>query len=155
MNQVVTIAVPVKTAQEVLVKTEVGEFQGEPGKIVRIFLVDDSNDFVHAASRLLSANPRFRIVGCANSGHFALEQIRYLQPDLVIMDLVMPAMDGIQTLRLLKSQGSSTRVLLTSLGDGPEYHTSAEEAGAEGYVAKSDFGEEVTPLIEHLFGVAG
>ena len=155
MSQVATLTIPSVTAQEELVQTAVQGLPKEPSKIVRIYLVDDSKDFLIAADRLLSANPRFRIVGSANSGHIALEQISYLKPDLVIMDLVLPAMDGIQAIRLLKSQGSNTRVVLTSLEDGAEYHMSAEEAGAEGYLAKSEFGKEVTPFIEQLFGVAG
>jgi two-component system, NarL family, nitrate/nitrite response regulator NarL len=153
MNQVVTLAEPLKTAQERELQRDVRALQAEPAKIVHIYLVDDNNEFLLAAKRLLSSNPLFRIVGWANSGCSALEQIRHLKPDLVIMDLVMPVMDGIQAIRLLKSQDSDTRVVLISLGEGPEYHRSAEEAGAEGYLAKSEFGNDIIPFIERLFGV--
>ena len=121
------------------------------GKSVRIFLVDDNADFLLGATRFLSLTPHFQVVGTATSGRFALDQIPQLNPDLVIMDMVMPGMNGIEAARILKSQSSSIRVILTSFQEGREYQLSAEAVGADAFLSKSGFGEHVNMFIDSLF----
>src|SRR5258708_16709543 len=100
-------------------------------RTIRIFFVDDSSVFIGVASRFLSLKPEYKVVGHASSGACAIDQIRELKPDLVIMDLVMPGMSGFEATRILKSTALSPRVLVTSFSDHPEYKSSAEETGAD------------------------
>src|SRR5258706_5886314 len=151
MNDQVTISAPQK-------KAESGNFRQVPqvpelrtGKTVRIFLVDDNADFLLGATRFLSLTPHFEVVGTATSGRFAIDKIGQLNPDLVIMDMVMPGMDGIEAARIIKTESASIRVILTSFNEGQEYQMSAEAVGADAFLSKSGFGEHVNLFIESLF----
>jgi CheY-like chemotaxis protein len=74
---------------------------------IRMLMVDDSPTFLDAATTFLSRVPRFEVVGRALSGEEALEQVHQLQPDLVLLDLAMPGMDGLEVTRRLKAQSGA------------------------------------------------
>jgi DNA-binding NarL/FixJ family response regulator len=118
---------------------------------IRVLLVDDSPAFLETAARFLSTDPGIQIVGGARSGPEALEQARLLGPSLVLMDLAMHGMSGLEATRHLKAQPDAPRVIVLTLHDNLEYRAAAELARADGFVAKSDFGEKLLPLIHHLF----
>jgi len=115
-------------------------------------LVDDSHEFLDSAVRFLSADPRVMIVGHALSGDDALEQIQRLKPDLVLMDLAMPGMNGLQATSHIKAESSAPYVIILTLYDSPEYRAAAADVGADGFIIKSEFGTQVLPLIDVLFG---
>jgi DNA-binding NarL/FixJ family response regulator len=117
----------------------------------RILLVDDSAEFLDSASHFLTADPRIEIVGRACSARVALEQVSLLKPDLVLMDLSMPEMNGLEATRRLKARPDSPRVVVLTLYDHPEYRAAAAAARADGFVAKSDLGNHLLPLINRLF----
>jgi PAS domain S-box-containing protein len=118
---------------------------------IRILLVDDSPGFLQSAASFLSADPLFEIVGLALSGRDALEQVAQLHPDLVLMDLAMPEMNGLEATRHIKAQPGGPRVVILTLHDNPEYQAAAQAVGADGFVAKSEFGAQLLPLIHGLF----
>lgn len=118
---------------------------------VRILLVDDSLTFLESATRFLSVNERLKIVGRALSGGEALEQVSQLCPDLVLMDLTMPGMNGLEATRRLKARKSAPCVIILTLSDSSEYCAAAAAAGADGFVTKSEFGTALLPLIHSLF----
>ncbi|NJP05112.1 MAG: response regulator transcription factor [Chloroflexaceae bacterium] len=118
---------------------------------LRVMLVDDSSRFLSSAGRFLKADPRIHLIGRAFSGYEALEQIPHLAPDLVLMDLAMPGMSGLETTRVIKAQPQPPRVVILTSYDTPEYRTAAEQVGADGFMSKSDFGTLVLPLIDHLY----
>ncbi len=151
MNDQVTISAPQKKAESGNFRqvSQVPELR--TGKTVRIFLVDDNADFLLGATRFLSLTPHFEVVGTATSGRFAIDKIGQLNPDLVIMDMVMPGMDGIEAARIIKTESASIRVILTSFNEGQEYQMSAEAVGADAFLSKSGFGEHVNLFIESLF----
>jgi DNA-binding NarL/FixJ family response regulator len=151
MIETTTLVAPKKVADPAIKGQDSQTSQSGSGQSVRIFLVDDSADFLLGATRFLSLTPRFEVVGTATSGKFALEQIGQLKPDLVIMDLVMPGMSGIEAARILKTQTASVRLIMTSFQDGPEYQMSAREVGADAFISKSGFGEQVNTFIDSLF----
>ena len=113
--------------------------------------MDDSSIFIGVASRFLSLMPGYEVVGNASSGACAIDRIRELKPDLVIMDLAMPGMDGLEATRLLKAALCSPRVLVTSFHDTPEYRSGVEETGADGFLPKMEFGSRAVPMIEEMF----
>jgi len=117
----------------------------------RILLVDDNKEFLDSAAHFLAGDPAIEIVGQASSGRCALEQVPLLKPDLVVMDLTMPEMNGLEATRQLKAQPDGPRVILLTLHDNSEYRAAAEAAQADGFVAKSDLGLQLLPLIHTLF----
>ena len=114
------------------------------------FLVDDSPSFLQSAARFLAADERIEVVGVALSGQDALEQVAKLKPDLVLMDLNMPGMNGLEATRRLKAEPDPPRVVILTLNDTEEYRQAATEAQADGFVAKSDLGQKLLPLLESL-----
>jgi DNA-binding NarL/FixJ family response regulator len=121
------------------------------GSARRVLLVDDNAEFLDSASHFLTADQRIEIVGRACSARTALEQVPLLKPDLVLMDLSMPEMNGLEATRRLKARPDSPRVIILTLYDHPEYRAAAAAARADGFVAKSDLGNHLLPLINRLF----
>ena len=118
---------------------------------IRILLVDDSAEFIESAARFLATDPDLKIVGRAFSGWQAIEQIELLHPDLVLADLMMPEMNGLELTGLIKSRPNPPRVVIVSLYGIAEYTEAVETALADGWVAKSMFGATLLELIHRLF----
>lgn len=118
---------------------------------IRTLLVDDSTAFLESVARLLAEDARIEIVGRAMSGHAALEQVAHLQPDLVLMDWRMPAMNGLETTRAIKTRADAPRVVVLTLNDGPTFREATELAGADGFVCKLELDGQLKPLIHSLF----
>jgi DNA-binding NarL/FixJ family response regulator len=118
---------------------------------IRVLLVDDNSAFLEAAARFLATDPQIQVVGAVSSGAKALEQVKLLHPNLVLMNLTMDGMNGLEATRHLKAGLDPPRVIILTLYDNPEYRTAAELACADGFVAKSDLGDNLLPFIHHLF----
>jgi DNA-binding NarL/FixJ family response regulator len=118
---------------------------------IRVLLVDDSAEFLDSAARFLATDPALVIAGRAFSGSEALKQIELLQPDLVLVDLMMPEMNGLELTSLVKSWPSPPRVIIVTLYGITEYATASATALADGWVTKSTFGTQLLPLIHTLF----
>ena len=118
---------------------------------VRTLLVDDSPEFLGAAARFLATDPEIEIVGHALSARKAIEEVTRLQPDLVLMDVAMPGMNGFAATRQIKERPNPPRVIVLTLYDNDEYRAQARAAGADGFVAKSEFGTQLLPLIHTLY----
>ena len=102
----------------------------------RIIIADD-HYVVRAGLRLtLAAQPDLEVVGEAESGLQAVDLCRRLQPDLVLMDVNMPEMDGLEATRAIKGELHATSILITTAHEDPDYLLGAIEAGAAGYVLK-------------------
>ena len=119
--------------------------------LISILLVDDNPQFLEAARRFLKKDSRLVVSGCALSGENALQQVEQTRPDLVLLDLVMPGMNGLEVTRRLKAQPNAPRVIILTLHDHDEYRLAAQEAGADGFVIKSEVGARLIPAIQHLF----
>jgi PAS domain S-box-containing protein len=114
---------------------------------IRIVIVDDSPDFLESAVRFLSEQPELDIVGRANSGAEAIQQVDELRPDVVIMDLVMPGMNGLEACRWIKARPSPPRVVIVSMHDDPEFRQAAEAAGADAYLNKLEFASKIEEVV--------
>jgi DNA-binding NarL/FixJ family response regulator len=118
---------------------------------IRILLVDDNPEFLEAAKRFIKSEKQIKIIGTALSGQEAIEKVKELNPDLVLMDLAMPDMNGLEATRQIKKQSSAPHVVILTLHDTPEYREASEAVGADGFVPKSDFGVQLLPLVKVLF----
>jgi DNA-binding NarL/FixJ family response regulator len=105
---------------------------------VTVLTVDDQRIFLRTARSLISATPGFEQVGEAGSGEEALELAAHLRPDLVLVDVRMPGMDGVETARRLTEADPATTVVLISLEEVPELSGAVDRAGAAGYIRKQD-----------------
>ena len=123
---------------------------------VRTLMVDDHAAFLDELAHLLEENCEMDVVGRAASGEDALKQAPALRPDLVLMDLAMPGMGGLEATRRLKHNTGTgaPRVIMLSLHEHPMYRTAALDAGANGFVPKSKLGTALLPMIRSLFPAA-
>ncbi|MEE8350549.1 MAG: response regulator transcription factor [Acidobacteriota bacterium] len=104
-----------------------------------ILLVDGNREFLKSAEQFLRSQTQLQIVGCASSGQSAIQQTRELSPDCVLIDLVMPGMNGIEATQKIKSQPSPPKVIIQTVHDNPAYRSASEKAGADGFIVKSSF----------------
>lgn len=121
----------------------------EPQRI-RILVADDHPLIRTALRTFLEREPEFEIVGEAGDGAEAVRLAEQLLPDIVIMDVGMPVMDGVEATQLIKSSNPSTLVLILTVHTDPETIVSLMRSGASGYLVKSIFGPEVNRTIKTL-----
>jgi DNA-binding NarL/FixJ family response regulator len=106
---------------------------------VRVLTVDDQEVFRSAARDVIEATPGFQALGEAASGAEALTMTETLRPDLILMDVRMPEMDGIETTRRLHDAGSESVVVLISFEDPDDIDAVARGCGAVATLRKQDF----------------
>ncbi len=103
---------------------------------IQIVVVDDHPVLRDGLSAVLSTQPDFRVIGEAESGVEAVEIIVELRPDVVMLDLEMPEMDGVETLKRLRQHNPDIRVIVFTAFDTDERILAAVQAGAQGYLLK-------------------
>jgi two-component system, NarL family, response regulator LiaR len=117
---------------------------------IRILIVDDHGILRKGLRTLIASEPSMEVVGEAADGLEAIEQTRALQPDVVVMDVRMPRLDGIQTVEQLRRQDPTARILmLSSFGDEDQV-IPAIKAGALGYILKDAPPEELLTAIREV-----
>lgn len=104
--------------------------------MIRVLICDDQDLVCEGLKGILSTDPELKIVGVAKDGAEALEMIPACQPDLVLMDLKMPIMNGVQATRQIRQQYSKIEVLVLTTYDADEWVFDAIRAGARGYLLK-------------------
>ena len=120
----------------------------QPSASLRVLIVDDELLYAEAISVLLDMHEGIDVVGIAGDGRAAIEQAEALRPDLVLMDVQMPGLDGITATRRIRRRLPETQVvIMTALGD--EYVERARRAGASGYVQKFCPSGDLLSAIEH------
>lgn len=109
---------------------------------VRVLIVDDQAPFRDAARMVVEAADEFEVVGEVESGEASVEAARELQPDLILMDLNLPGIDGLEATRQIRADSDRVVVLMVSTYEPDEYSAKALEAGAAAYISKSEFSPE-------------
>ena len=110
-----------------------------------VLLADDSPDVLEAVSRILT--PEFNIVGTVSDGLSLLSEARRLNPDVMVVDLFMPGLSGIEAARELKKRHSPGSIIFFTVYDDPSFVDAAQAAGAMGYVLKSSGDRDLVPAI--------
>ena len=113
-------------------------------------LADDNPAFLVAIWRLLYLLPNTRIIAEARDGEEALTKARRLQPDLLLLDIAMPKLNGLDVARAMQSWPRPPRIIFLSMNDGEAYRAAARDLGALGFVAKSELVVGLIPLIERM-----
>jgi DNA-binding NarL/FixJ family response regulator len=117
-------------------------------KKARIVLVDDHALVRRGLAALLRMDPRYDVVGEAGSGEAALALLETERPDLVILDLNMPGIDGLETLRRLRARHATMKVLILSMHDETHLVGQALSYGADGYLLKDSMDDELFQAID-------
>jgi RNA polymerase sigma factor (sigma-70 family) len=115
--------------------------------MIRLLLVDDQSLICQGLKAMLSLETDLEVVGTADNGEMAIEQVGTLKPDVVLMDLRMPVMDGREATRLISQQFPEVKVLVLSTFDDDRYIADSIRAGAKGYLLKDMPSEELAQAI--------
>ena len=114
---------------------------------IRLFLADDHAVVRDGMEALLEAESGITVVGTAANGREAVRQVQKLNPDIVVMDIAMPELNGIEAAAQILEACPSTRVIILSMHDSAEYVFRALKAGAQGYLLKESAGKEVAAAV--------
>ena len=119
---------------------------------MQVLLADDHQMFRQAVRFILEKDPAIEVAGEASEGHEAIALARQAVPDVVCMDISMPGMDGMEATRRLLAVSPSIRVIGLSAHADPYYVMEMMDAGASGYVTKSEPAEELMRAIHAVYG---
>lgn len=118
--------------------------------MIQILLVDDQHIIRQGLRSMLESNADMKIVGEAENGQRAIEQIPLLQPDVVLMDIRMPIMDGVAATTAIAQQFPTIKVLVLTTFDDDEYVSQAMRVGAKGYLLKDTEPDELALAIRAI-----
>jgi two-component system, NarL family, response regulator LiaR len=118
--------------------------------VTTILIADDHPLVRQALVNLLANQPDFKVVGEASDGEEAIQITSQLRPDVVIMDITMPGVNGLVATRQIKTQFPDTQILVLTVHSDSEHILGIFEAGASGYLTKSVFGNEVVTAIRSV-----
>ena len=116
---------------------------------IKVLIADDHRDFRRVVHDFLDRLPNVSVVGEAADGDDAINKVEKLFPDVVLMDISMPLMNGIEATRVIKQRWPGTKVLIATTHDDPMYRKQALEARADGFILK----HSLKPSLEATFGV--
>lgn len=116
--------------------------------MLKILLVDDHPVVRQGLRQVLESNLEFRVVGEAADGQAALEQVVQLHPDVVILDLALPGINGLEVARRIRQRSPQTRMLVLSMHSNEAYVHEAFKEGVLGYVLKENATEDLVQAVE-------
>jgi DNA-binding NarL/FixJ family response regulator len=133
------------------VEVEFPEEDGVDGRPVRALLVDGSPAVLKTLNLLLQQHSGLLVIGTAMDGYHAVRRVVELEPDLVLMDLRLPEMNGLEATRQIKSRPHAPAVIMVSADDTPECRAAASVAGTDGFVGKQHMFAQLPAAIRKLF----
>jgi CheY-like chemotaxis protein len=152
-----TISVPFRISKPYLGAVSFSDAAGEPahtgetGRDIRVVFVDDHEVIRKALINLVSGTTGIRVAGEASNGAEAVDLVRRTRPDVVVMDVSMPVMDGLQATRLLKDEQPGLRIIGLSMIEDEYIARDMRRAGAETYLTKA---VSSTDLLKAIYGLA-
>jgi DNA-binding NarL/FixJ family response regulator len=129
--------------------------EDEAAPPARLLIVDDHDLMRETTRRMLEGEPDLEVVGEAVNGRHALELCRQLRPDLVLMDVRMPEMDGLTATRAIKVEIPAISVLLVTAYESEDYRREAASAGAAGYILKDAPRQQMLEAVRKALGQRG
>jgi DNA-binding NarL/FixJ family response regulator len=111
----------------------------------RVLLADDHPDFLAATARLLE--PEFDVVETVHDGKALVEETQRFDPDLLVIDISMPVLNGIEAARKLTASGARAKIVFLTVHTDEDYVRAAQSAGGLGYVVKSQLASDLAPAL--------
>lgn len=121
-------------------------------KTIRALVVDDSPVALRAICAMLRSRGAISVVGTARNGRDAVSKAKALHPDLILMDMEMPGVKGLEATSWLHKRLPATRIIVVTVHDSPEVQEACKAADADGFVSKSRIHAELFSEIERVFG---
>lgn len=115
--------------------------------VTKVMIADDHPVFRGGLRSLLASRPDFNVIGEAHNGEEAVRMARDLKPDLVLMDIRMPKLNGLDAARIVKKENPQTRIVILTVSDDEEDLFEAIKCGAQGYIVKNLASTDVLELI--------
>lgn len=116
--------------------------------IIRIVIVDDFKDWRRQVHLLLRARPYWQVITEASDGFEAIRKAEALKPDLVLLDISLPRLNGIEAARQIRQLSPKSKIVFLSQNNDPDIVQAALSTGAEGYVHKSDAQGQLLPTLD-------
>ena len=126
----------------------------DPAAAIRVVIADDHQLFAQALEAILAGEPHIDVIGYARDGHEAVGLAQTLEPDVILMDISMPGLDGIEATRRIVAAGAGPRILMLTGSNSRIDVDRAREAGAAGYVTKDRIAGELIDAIVEVAGAA-
>jgi DNA-binding NarL/FixJ family response regulator len=117
---------------------------------IRVLIADDHRLFAEALEAILALDERVEVVGRARDGQEAVQLVNQLRPDVVLMDISMPVMDGIEAVREIRTREAGPAVLMLTGSNARADVDRARQAGADGYVTKDRIAAELIEAIVEI-----
>jgi DNA-binding NarL/FixJ family response regulator len=122
---------------------------------IKILIVEDDHEIRHTYSVIINGSPRYEVVNAYSSCHEAIKNLSTDRPDIVLMDIELPGMNGIQGTRVIKERNPKVEIVMVTVHEDNDWVYQALKAGASGYIAKSsNYHELLTALNEIVKGGA-
>ncbi|WP_373541230.1 response regulator transcription factor [Chamaesiphon sp.] len=118
--------------------------------MIRILLVDDQKSIRERLKSLLETEPDFDVIGMVDNGYDAIEQVKLSIPDVVLMDMEMPDIDGVLATKIISHNSLTTKILVLSSHDSDEYVAESIYAGANGYILKGAPAQEICDAVRFV-----
>jgi|SRR5690242_17355944 len=119
-------------------------------KSYRVLIVDDHQVMRKGIRALLENDPAWQVCGEAENGRQAVEKARELRPDLIILDLTMPEMNGLEAARQIRNSSPDAKIVIFSMHESPQVRKESRDAGANAFVSKSALGDELSSVSKKL-----
>ena len=119
--------------------------------MIRVAIAEDHAEMRSALRLLMGLSKNMKLICEPSDGQEAVDCMKSLQPDVLVMDIRMPVLDGLATTRLIRKLGFKTPIVLISSYRGGYIVTKAREAGAQGFVPKDDIAKNLPPAIEAVY----
>lgn len=117
-------------------------------KSIRILVADDHEIVRHGLRAILAARPEWEVAGEATTGRDAVEQAKKVKPDVVVLDIAMPELNGLEATRQILKAVPTSEVLILTMHESVQLVREVLDAGARGYVLKSDAGRDLLAAVE-------
>ena len=118
---------------------------------IRILVVDDHEGWRRNVCQLLQVRPKFQVIGEASDGSEAVQMAEALRPDLIVLDIGLPKLNGIEAARRIRPLSPSSKIIFLSQNSDLEFVRAALSTGAQGYVRKTDAVRELLSAVDAVF----